>query len=362
MANLLPASIKITLPVDRDYTGSIWIEDETGAILTGPFRIAGRCADSIAGEHGNPSRAPMLPYGDPPTGQYKVKAIATSGTGSKYRSDLYGRGGVIVLVPLSGDAALADANGRFEILIHGGAPSRDGRLRAGAGHFRVSDTDLVGLIAQVQQANGDVLADCRDLKASGKDAEPVADEEIASDFRAQDLRAQDLRASDTLALAPAARSAPRHLVAFGEYSPQDMSPIDERQGVQVASYAERVADDYAVRQVAYRTGGDASAGGKTSDCAHFVSDVLSQAGLDIPDTTAQDVTDSEYFDEVPASEARAGDVIVQGGHMGIYSGTKDAAGHPIGTPVGNHSGAMAPWSSGGWFANQGDVRFFRPKQ
>jgi hypothetical protein len=354
VTNVLPASIKIRLPLDRDDTGSIWIEDGERCIVAGPFRVAGRCADSIAQEHGNPSRTPTLPYGDPPTGHYKVKSIATSGAGSRYRSDLYGRGGAIVLLPLSGDAALADANGRFEILIHGGALSPDGRLRATSGHFRVADADLAALVAGVEQANGSVLADCHEVRASGADAEAVADEVSTS----------DLCAADTFSLAAAApiRPAPRHLVAFGEYSPQDMTPIDQRQGAQVSLQAGGVANAYAGRQVTYQMGGDASQGGKTSDCSHFVNDVLSQAGLDIPHATAHDMADSEYFDEVPTSEARAGDIIVQGGHMGIYSGTNDTAGHPIGTPVGNHAGTMAPWGSGGWFLNQGDLTFYRPKQ
>jgi hypothetical protein len=323
-------------------------------VLAGPFRVAGRCADSIAQEHGNPSRAPTLPYGDPPTGQYKVKAVATCGTGSRYRSDLHGRAGAIVLLPLAGEAALADANGRFEILIHGGTLSPDGRLRAGGGHFRVSDQDLAALVAQVQQANGDVLADCREVKAPVKDAEPVADEAVTLDLAEPDTFSR--------AAARPIQSAPRQLVAFGEYSPQDKSPIDERQGVQVARSAQTVAGVYARRQVTYQAGGDAADGGGTSDCSHFVSDVLNQAGLDVPHTATRDIADSEYFDEVPASEARAGDVIVQGSHMGIYSGGNDLAGHPIGTPVGNHAGAVTPWVLGGWFANQGDVRFFRPKQ
>jgi hypothetical protein len=282
--------MRISLPFDRDHTGQILVEDAGGAPLAGPFRIAARCADSIAGEHGNPLRAPTLPYGDPPAGEFRVKAIVSSGAGSKYRPDLYGSGGAIVLLPVAGDAALADANGRFEILIHGGALSVDGRLRATSGHFRVSDDDLVTLCACLSAFQGVVRVSCLEQSRQPVDPQTVAN--IGS-----------LDETET-ELPPISRAVARHavvernLVAFGEYSPGDLQPIGEPVAAAVGYNAESVANDYATRGVTYSLGGSASDGGDTSDCSHFVNDVLTRAGLDVPYTTTAEMPTSEHFDEV----------------------------------------------------------------
>jgi hypothetical protein len=52
-------------------------------------------------------------------------------------------------------------------------------------------------------------------------------------------------------------------------------------------------------------------------------------------------------------------VIVQGNHMGIYTGT-DPEGVVQGVQMGNHGAQTAPWGPGGWFSNAGDLRFYRP--
>lgn len=135
----------ISLPVNRDYEGDIWLESQDGGVILGPLSVSGRVADTIAAEHKNAMRNPLLPYGDPPTGTYKITGFRETGEASKLRNDLYGQLGAIVLLPWSGDAALADAVGRFEILIHGGAPGVNGSLRMGSGHFRVSDSTMAAL-------------------------------------------------------------------------------------------------------------------------------------------------------------------------------------------------------------------------
>jgi cell wall-associated NlpC family hydrolase len=153
----------------------------------------------------------------------------------------------------------------------------------------------------------------------------------------------------------------QNLVAFGEYTGAGKA-IDEGQAAEVGYNAEAVANDYNTRGVGYAMGGNASAGGETSDCSHFVHDVLQRAGVDVPYTTTGEIGTSPHFEKVPAGEERAGDVIVQGGHMGVYSGEKDANGHPIGTQMGDHGTKEAPWGPGGWFGHPDDTRYYRPKQ
>jgi hypothetical protein len=353
MANPVASSLQIRLPVDRDLTGSIWLEDDRGGVLAGPFPIAGRATDFIAAAHGNPTRCPTLPYGDPPAGGYRTQGVVASGPGTRLRGDLYGRGGAIVLLPWSGDAALADAAGRFEVLIHGGSPGPAGGLRATSGHFRVADAHLGELVRWLGAADARLPALCEEVSTPQgservHDAEPQAAAEVVSPLPSRGRL-----------------SAPRipDLVAFGEYSADDLQPIDENQAAQVGYQAESVANDYSQRGVTYQMGGDASQDdGATSDCSHFVNDVLQRSGLDIPYTTTAGMADSPHFDEVPQAEARPGDVIVQGGHMGIYSGTTDSDGHPIGTQMGNHGAREAPWGPGGWFPSGGSIKFYRPKQ
>jgi hypothetical protein len=135
-------TIEISLPANRDFTGSLTVWSDQERVVGGPFQIAARASDEIAAEHGNPARIPTLPYGDPPAGTYRYGGKVATGAGSRLRQDLFGPKDVIVLLPTGGPAALGDANGRFEIFIHGGPPAANGGLRVTSGHFRISDADL----------------------------------------------------------------------------------------------------------------------------------------------------------------------------------------------------------------------------
>jgi|GEM_PF-5390146 len=141
--------------------------------------------------------------------------------------------------------------------------------------------------------------------------------------------------------------------AATEYDPGTL------QGQKISEIATSVAQDYENRDVTYQMGGDASAGGDTSDCSHFVHDVLQQAGINVPYTTTGDMAKSPNFTAIPPDQVRPGDVIVQGDHMGIY--TKTVNGIVNGMQMGDHGAQDAKWGSGGWFKNAGDLRFYRPK-
>jgi cell wall-associated NlpC family hydrolase len=146
----------------------------------------------------------------------------------------------------------------------------------------------------------------------------------------------------------------------GGYSdPVVSGGIDQAESQEVERNAVTIAQDYDNRGVTYSSGGDASDGGSTSDCSHFVNDVLQQAGVDVPYTTTAGMANSPNFQEVEEADARPGDVIVQGNHMGIYTGT-DPEGVVQGVQMGNHGAQTAPWGPGGWFSNAGDLRFYRP--
>ena len=138
-------------------------------------------------------------------------------------------------------------------------------------------------------------------------------------------------------------------------------PIDQKMGESVADKAEEVAADYKARGVKYARGGDASGGGTTADCSHYVNDVLRQAGINAPYVTTATIASSPGFVQVTADDVRAGDVIVQGDHMGIYSGEDDAKGHPLGYQMGVKSGASeATWGPGGRWFPDATPTYYRP--
>ena len=137
------------------------------------------------------------------------------------------------------------------------------------------------------------------------------------------------------------------------------SMIDATFGEDILSAAKDTAADYKLRNVTYLMGGDASQGGANSDCSHFVHDILSQTGIDLPYVTTHSIGGSPDYREVNQEDAFLGVIVVQGGHMGVYSGT-DASGNILGWQMGNHGAANGKWGVGGWFENAADLRFYAP--
>jgi hypothetical protein len=218
------ARITIQLGANRDRTGYLSVCDDLGGVLAGPFPVSARAADSIASENGNPTREPVLPFGDPPTGRYKVVDAIPTGQGTPYRGDLYGDEGAIVLAPVSGVAALADACGRFQILIHGGRPSDDGRLRMSSGNFRVFDHDLKSLIDAVKSGAGISIVECEESLDLGRGG-------LSLSLEGHD----DGDLPERAAIVPAAGlrtgfGRQQQFVAFGEYSPGDPDPANLGKG------------------------------------------------------------------------------------------------------------------------------------
>ena len=152
--------IFVRLPMDRDYAGLLEVQTPGGTRIAGPYEVCGRADDQIARDNRNPERDPLLPFGDIPYGEYWVAGIVASGAGTKYGSEEYGSAGVVVLEPRNGDAALADANGRFRFLIHGGKSAAGGGLRPTDGSLRLSNRDqqdLVGVLRRLQGSSGTCL-------------------------------------------------------------------------------------------------------------------------------------------------------------------------------------------------------------
>jgi hypothetical protein len=162
-----------------------------GQVICGPLAVAARANSRLANLRGNPTRNPLHRFGDTPTGSWRIHEILASGLDTNFSADEFGPYGVVVLEATGGDAALADANGRFRILIQAGDPSLDGRLRATAGALRLSNEAQFQLIRAIKESGGsrcDVVVD---------DGAATA-ETVASD-RACDLEDPPLAATNDAA-------------------------------------------------------------------------------------------------------------------------------------------------------------------
>ena len=108
-------SIEISLPYNRNFQGWIRCLDNVGNTILGPFQILGTANPRL--QANNRLNGRLYPFGDTPLGVYEITR--------KVRKAL-------VLKPITGECALAEANGRTMILIHGAANLRyssDGSLQ-----------------------------------------------------------------------------------------------------------------------------------------------------------------------------------------------------------------------------------------
>lgn len=132
--------IDIQLPADRRFCGSLTVYSLTGDAILGPVAVAGKAGNQLARANFNPNRTPLLPYGDTPCGTYRFSRVISMRNAGPSDVARYGRFGIAVFDACTGDAALAEAAGRFELWIHGGSFTHD-CLSSTAGSLRLSDDD-----------------------------------------------------------------------------------------------------------------------------------------------------------------------------------------------------------------------------
>lgn len=148
----MPLELRVSLPNNRLNTGTVELVDPTtGLRVFGPVPALGRAARDTAKKKNNPDGISTLPYGDTPSGGYRIPYVLASGAGTNHPADTYGSAGVIVLDPVSGDALTAENNGRTGLLIHAGRQVSSptplpGHLRPTNGCIRMLEGDLAGLI------------------------------------------------------------------------------------------------------------------------------------------------------------------------------------------------------------------------
>jgi hypothetical protein len=147
-------TINVALPADRKKLGTYTVVDDAGIVRFGPVPCLGLADQTLAGEHGNPTRNPLLPYGDTPLGLYRVTIIpASSNTHS------YGPNPRLMLTPVSGECVMAEDRDhlRAGILNHGGDPNPAytfwDSLRPTEGCVRLSDANMAAVIARLGTAS-----------------------------------------------------------------------------------------------------------------------------------------------------------------------------------------------------------------
>ena len=129
--------LRVTLPRNRNIPGELVALDDDGQVIH-RCPVLGKADNAKAAEMGNPTRNPLLRFGDTPTGLWCCEK-----RGPEAPASTYGVHSVIVMIPISGDALRAST--RSGIWLHGGAPGRNSAtafLRRTHGCLRVADDDM----------------------------------------------------------------------------------------------------------------------------------------------------------------------------------------------------------------------------
>jgi hypothetical protein len=130
--------ITILLPLDRTQPGTLSVLNSDGSAAFGPVACLGKADNGMAAQHGNVGRDSTKPYGDTPLGTYAAVPMWRPSVGPTDMGNL-----IIPLHPLTGDAWLAEQNGRTGLAIHGGRGSD--RLIPTDGCVRLLDKDIASL-------------------------------------------------------------------------------------------------------------------------------------------------------------------------------------------------------------------------
>ena len=126
------------LPNDRSQIGELQIW-RNGALVQ-KFPVLGKADNALAKKSGNASRDQLFPFGDTPTGKWKVTAAPKP----QADTSTYGIHPVFMLWPLDGNAMIShDAkHRRVGIWLHAGVLNGAGQLRPTYGCLRVHNETM----------------------------------------------------------------------------------------------------------------------------------------------------------------------------------------------------------------------------
>lgn len=113
-------TIRVELPADRLSDGTLGVEDADGRVVLGPHRVVCVVDEAFAARAGNPDASRRRPFGDVPTGRYRLLGLARPGDVALPIDEDTGVHPVLVFRAIDGEAATAEAAGRGDLLLHGG--------------------------------------------------------------------------------------------------------------------------------------------------------------------------------------------------------------------------------------------------
>lgn len=134
----------------RTRAGYCWIacSGDKYHSRTSAMECLGHADMGRAAEEGNPGANPLLPFGHLPAGIYSAAVCERP----RVPERSYGPHPVIVLTPTGGDALIAQSNGRWGLMIHGGDFGENKELRRTHGCLRLSNSDMEFLVEQMWSA------------------------------------------------------------------------------------------------------------------------------------------------------------------------------------------------------------------
>jgi hypothetical protein len=152
--------MKLIVEVDagREYLGRVTGVASRGPVF-GPDDVCATARGKAARAAGNPERDPLRPFGHVPFGTYRFRE--TRPIPPEHQAE-YGSH-ALVFEPVSGQALDAESYGRLELLIHGGDPGPDGRLRRTNGDLRV-DRELLSKLVRAVSGGGALALEVQESK------------------------------------------------------------------------------------------------------------------------------------------------------------------------------------------------------
>jgi uncharacterized membrane protein YgcG len=150
-------TLNVQVPPGRDTAAFATLRDGFRTIMSG--NAVASSTPAIATRQANPSCDPMRLWGHPPFGSYRLlnHRPATGDEAREYGSHL------LLFEPLSGEALQAEAYGRLALLVYGGPPGRDRKMRRTQGGLRLADEMLHAIVDRLRP-DGDMTLEIEQLR------------------------------------------------------------------------------------------------------------------------------------------------------------------------------------------------------
>lgn len=136
-------TIRAELPADRLSNGTLTVQDEDGRVVLGPHPVVCAVDKVFAARAGNPDASRRRPFGDIPTGRYRYLGLARPGDVALPIDENTGLHPILVFRAIDGEAAMAEAAGRGDLLLHGGLAEPT------LGTLRLADDLLAAVLASI---------------------------------------------------------------------------------------------------------------------------------------------------------------------------------------------------------------------